>query len=46
MSAATVAIDAASFRGGLQLPISALKSAAPVLKNPANHHRPTVGTRW
>ncbi len=39
LSAATVAIDAASFRGVLQLPISALKSAAPVLKNPANHHR-------
>ncbi len=39
LSAATVAIDAASFRGVLQLPISALKSALPVLKNPANHHR-------
>jgi pimeloyl-ACP methyl ester carboxylesterase len=39
LSAATVAIDAASFRGVLQLPISALKSASPVLKNPANHHR-------
>jgi pimeloyl-ACP methyl ester carboxylesterase len=39
LSAATVAIDAASFRGVHQLPISALKSAAPVLKNPANHHR-------
>jgi pimeloyl-ACP methyl ester carboxylesterase len=39
LSAATVAIDAASFRGVLQLPISALKSASPVLKNPANRHR-------
>jgi pimeloyl-ACP methyl ester carboxylesterase len=39
LSAATVAIDAASFRGVLQLPISALKSALPVLKNPANHDR-------
>src|SRR5712671_3916177 len=39
LSAATVAIDAASFRGVLQLPISALKSARPVLGNPANYHR-------
>jgi pimeloyl-ACP methyl ester carboxylesterase len=39
LSAATVAVDAASFRGVLALPISALKSASPVLKNPANHHR-------
>jgi pimeloyl-ACP methyl ester carboxylesterase len=39
LSAATVAIDAAPFRGVLPLPISALKSAAPVLHNPANHHR-------
>jgi non-heme chloroperoxidase len=39
LSAATVAIDAATFRGVLQLPISALKSARPVLGNPANHHR-------
>ena len=31
--------DAATFRGVLALPISALKSASPVLKNPANHHR-------
>src|SRR4030081_1412965 len=30
---------AGSVRGVLQLPISALKSAAPVLRNPANHHR-------
>jgi pimeloyl-ACP methyl ester carboxylesterase len=39
LAAATVAIDAAPFRGVLPLPISALKSAAPVLHNPANHHR-------
>ena len=39
LSAATVAIDAAPFRGVLPLPITALKSASPVLKNPANHHR-------
>jgi len=39
LSAATVAIDPASFRGVLPLPISALKSAAPVLTNPANRNR-------
>jgi non-heme chloroperoxidase len=39
LSAATVAIDAATFRGVLALPISALKSARPVIGNPANHHR-------
>jgi non-heme chloroperoxidase len=39
LSAATVAIDAAPFRGVLPLPITALKSGAPVLHNPANHHR-------
>jgi len=38
-STATVAIDPAPFRGVLPLPISALRSAAPVLRNPANHHR-------
>ena len=36
LSDATVAIDPAPFRGVLPLPISALKSAAPVLGNPAN----------
>jgi non-heme chloroperoxidase len=36
---ATVAIDPAPFRGVLPLPVSALKSAAPVLGNPANHGR-------
>ena len=39
LSAATVAIDAAPFRGVLPLPITALKSAAPVLGHPANRHR-------
>jgi pimeloyl-ACP methyl ester carboxylesterase len=39
MSIATVAIDSAPFRGVLPLPISALKSASPVLKNPRNRHR-------
>ncbi|HEY0692201.1 MAG TPA: alpha/beta hydrolase [Kribbella sp.] len=39
LSAATVAIDAAPFRGVLPLPISALKSSSPVLGNPANRHR-------
>lgn len=38
-SAASVAIDPAPFRGVLPLPISALKSASPVLGNPANHGR-------
>jgi non-heme chloroperoxidase len=39
LAAASVAIDPAPFRGVLPLPISALKSAAPVLSNPANHGR-------
>jgi non-heme chloroperoxidase len=36
---ASVAIDNAPFKGVLQLPISSLKSAAPVLGNPANRGR-------
>jgi pimeloyl-ACP methyl ester carboxylesterase len=36
LSAATVAIDPGPFRGVLPLPLSALKAASPVLKNPAN----------
>ena len=36
LAAASVAIDPAPFRGVLPLPISALKSASPVLGNPAN----------
>ncbi len=39
VSAVSVAIDPAPFRGVLPLPISALKSAAPVIGNPANHGR-------
>jgi pimeloyl-ACP methyl ester carboxylesterase len=39
VSAASVAIDPAPFRGVLPLPVSALKSASPVLRNPANHGR-------
>jgi non-heme chloroperoxidase len=39
LSAASVAIDPAPFRGVLPLPISALKSASPVLSNPANRKR-------
>jgi len=38
-SAATVAIDAAPFRGVLPLPVSSLKAGFPVLGNPANRHR-------
>lgn len=37
--AATVAIDPAPTRGVLPLPVAALRSAAPVLRNPANHGR-------
>jgi non-heme chloroperoxidase len=39
LACASVAIDPAPFRGVLPLPISALRSAAPVLHNPANHGR-------
>jgi non-heme chloroperoxidase len=39
LSAASVAIDPAPFRGVLPLPISALKSSRPVLANPANRNR-------
>jgi pimeloyl-ACP methyl ester carboxylesterase len=35
----SVALDPAPFRGVLPLPISALRAAAPVLANPANHNR-------
>jgi len=38
-SKATVAIVPAPFRGALPLPISPLKSAWPVLRNPANRNR-------
>src|SRR5439155_1053584 len=39
LSAATVAIDPGPFRGVLPLPVSALRSAGPVLKNPLNKGR-------
>jgi non-heme chloroperoxidase len=39
LSAVTVAVDPAPFRGVLPLPISALRSASPVLGNPANRGR-------
>ncbi len=39
LAAASVAIDPAPFRGVLPLPISSLRSARPVLGNPANRSR-------
>jgi non-heme chloroperoxidase len=39
LSGATVAIDPGPFRGVLPLPVSALKSAGPVLRNPLNRGR-------
>src|SRR6266480_1375226 len=39
LSAASVAIDPAPFRGVLPLPISALRSASPALRNPLNRGR-------
>jgi non-heme chloroperoxidase len=39
LSAASVAIDPAPFRGVLPLPFSALKAGFPVLGNPANRNR-------
>jgi non-heme chloroperoxidase len=39
VSAVTVAVDPAPFRGVLPLPLSALKSASPVLGNPLNFTR-------
>jgi non-heme chloroperoxidase len=39
LASVTVAIDPARFRGVLPLPLSALKSARPVLSNPANRNR-------
>ena len=39
LSAVTVAIDAAGFRGVLPVPLPQLRSGAPVLRNPANYHR-------
>jgi pimeloyl-ACP methyl ester carboxylesterase len=39
LSAVSVAIDPGPFRGVLPLPLSALKSAGPVLRNPLNRGR-------
>jgi pimeloyl-ACP methyl ester carboxylesterase len=39
LSAVTVSISPAPFRGVLPLPISALRASSPVLTNPANKHR-------
>ncbi|MFE0377605.1 alpha/beta hydrolase [Streptomyces inhibens] len=39
LSAASVAIDPAPFRGVLPLPVSSLRAASVVLGNPANYHR-------
>jgi pimeloyl-ACP methyl ester carboxylesterase len=39
LSAATVAVDPAPFRGVLPLPISALRASSPVLLNPLNRGR-------
>jgi non-heme chloroperoxidase len=39
LATVSVAIDPAPFRGVLPLPVSALKSALPVLGNPANRNR-------
>jgi non-heme chloroperoxidase len=39
LSAASVAVDPAPFRGVLPLPISSLRAASAVLGNPANYHR-------
>jgi pimeloyl-ACP methyl ester carboxylesterase len=39
LSAASVAIDPGPFRGVLPLPLAALRSASPVLRNPLNRNR-------
>jgi pimeloyl-ACP methyl ester carboxylesterase len=39
LGVAGIAIDAAPIKGVLPVPISSLRSAFPVLKNPANRHR-------
>jgi non-heme chloroperoxidase len=48
LAAATVSISPAPFRGVLPLPISALRSAGPVLHNPANRSRavPLTGDQF
>lgn len=44
LGAAGVAIDPAPIKGVLNLPLSSLKSAFPVLKNPANNHHAVMLT--
>ena len=44
LGAAGVAIDSSPIKGVLALPASTLKSAFPVLKNPANNHRSVMLT--
>ena len=39
LAAAAIAIDAAQIKGVLPVPLSALRSALPVFRNPANRHR-------
>jgi non-heme chloroperoxidase len=39
LSAASVAVDPAPFRGVLPLPLAAIRSTLPVLRNPANRNR-------
>jgi non-heme chloroperoxidase len=39
LAAATVAIDAAPFRGVLTVPLSSIRAGAPILRNPANRGR-------
>jgi non-heme chloroperoxidase len=45
LSAASVAIDPGPFRGVLPLPLSSLKAASPVLRNPLNRRRAITLTR-
>jgi non-heme chloroperoxidase len=44
LATASVAIDSAPFRGVLALPLSALRSARPVIANPANYRRAVMLT--
>lgn len=44
LGAAGVAIDSAPVKGVLSLPLSALRSSFPALKNPANRHRSVMLT--
>jgi pimeloyl-ACP methyl ester carboxylesterase len=39
LGVAAVTVDAAQIKGVLPLPLATLRSAFPVLRNPANHHR-------